>query len=274
MKLKELESRLSCVRLFEEPNVMLEQYPTSAHIAARILYTAQQSFEDIEGRVVGDFGCGTGMLTCAAAILGCERVIGIDIDDKALRQAAENVQRLDLSDRVELIRGDLSSPPLRDGEAPFDTIVMNPPFGTRVRGIDMTFLTHAIRSCSRAVYSLNKTSTRLHIQKTAGSLGALGSVIATLRFDIPKMYAFHKKTSADVEVDLWRFVPNADVATIDAALEKMMAQIRLSKREERRSASGRGKGGRRAGGGGNEKGCDRRRRDNNKRNTGRRRRRA
>jgi len=28
-----------------------------------------------------------------------------------------------------------------------------------------------------------------------------------LRFDVPKMYKFHKKKEVDIAVDLWRFVP-------------------------------------------------------------------
>ena len=33
MRLKELESNLQDVVVFEEPKILLEQYPTSAHIA-------------------------------------------------------------------------------------------------------------------------------------------------------------------------------------------------------------------------------------------------
>jgi predicted RNA methylase len=38
------------VALFDEPNYHLEQYPTSAQMAAPILYTINQSFEDITGK--------------------------------------------------------------------------------------------------------------------------------------------------------------------------------------------------------------------------------
>lgn len=41
----------------------------------------------------------------------------------------------------------------------FDTIVMNPPFGTRNTGIDTIFLLNAMKN-ARVVYSLHKTSTR------------------------------------------------------------------------------------------------------------------
>jgi predicted RNA methylase len=46
------------------------QYPTSPHIAAQVLSLIQGNYGDIEGRAVGDLGCGCGMLTIAAALLG------------------------------------------------------------------------------------------------------------------------------------------------------------------------------------------------------------
>ena len=63
MKLKELESYLQQVEGFEEPKVHLEQYITSGHIASHMLYTMDQTFDDIENNVVADFGCGCGVLS-------------------------------------------------------------------------------------------------------------------------------------------------------------------------------------------------------------------
>lgn len=43
----------------------------------------------------------------------------------------------------------------------FDTVVMNPPFGTKHNaGMDMKFLSAALNIAKTAVYSLHKTSTR------------------------------------------------------------------------------------------------------------------
>jgi predicted RNA methylase len=50
--------------------ISLEQYPTSAHLAAVLLTTASNSFDDIVGKSVVDLGCGTGMLACAASLIG------------------------------------------------------------------------------------------------------------------------------------------------------------------------------------------------------------
>ncbi|CAM9502521.1 unnamed protein product, partial [Choristocarpus tenellus] len=41
-----------------------------------------------------------------------------------------------------------------------DTVIMNPPFGTRNSGIDMIFLEQALQVASTAVYSMHKSSTR------------------------------------------------------------------------------------------------------------------
>lgn len=69
---------------------------TSAHLAARMVYTADLEFGDIEGRTVLDLGCGTGMLGIAAGIVGAGAVVGLDVDSGALAVAAENASDMDI----------------------------------------------------------------------------------------------------------------------------------------------------------------------------------
>ena len=52
-----------------------------------------------------DVGIGSGVLALAALILGVPRVFGLDIDEEALRVAAENARLNALSDRLELAHG-------------------------------------------------------------------------------------------------------------------------------------------------------------------------
>ena len=91
-------------------------------------------------------------------------------------------------------------------EKVFDTVIMNPPFGTKHNaGIDMKFLEIATKLATSAVYTLHKTSTRDHVLKKGKQLGAEGKVIAELRYDLPAAYKFHKKASVDIQVDFIRF---------------------------------------------------------------------
>ncbi|KAK8602246.1 hypothetical protein V6N13_058106 [Hibiscus sabdariffa] len=205
MKLKQLESLLGDLQQFSNPKVELEQYPTGPHIASRLLYTAENSFDDISNKVVADFGCGCGTLGAAAVLLGAEQVIGIDIDSQSLEKASMNAEDLELD--IDFVQCDIGNLGWR-GQI-VDTVVMNPPFGTRKKGVDMDFLFVALKVASRAVYSLHKTSTRDYIKRAAlRDLNASSAeVLCELRFDVPQLYKFHKKKEVDIAVDLWRFVP-------------------------------------------------------------------
>eukprot|EP00889_Picochlorum_renovo_P002689 jgi/Picre1/29719/NNA_005102.t1 len=172
MKLKQLESMLQDVAVFRDPKVELEQYPTGAHLASRLLYTAATSFDDVESKLVVDLGCGTGMLSIGAALLGAGHVLGIDADEDALCIAQENLDEYEgmpvdlVCARVEHTASVVSA----------DTVITNPPFGTRSKGADMEFLRAAFRISRHSVYSLHKTSTRKYIAKYAVNvLGALSA---------------------------------------------------------------------------------------------------
>lgn len=88
----------------------------------------------------------------------------------------------------------------------FDTVIMNPPFGTKHNaGMDMKFLMTAFNLGRNVVYSLHKSSTRDYTQRRAIEVGAKAEVYATLRYNLNSSYKFHKKTTVDIEVDCWRF---------------------------------------------------------------------
>ena len=52
-----------------------------------------------------DVGTGSGVLALGALMLGVPRAPGIDIDDEALRVAAENARINGLDERLQLTRG-------------------------------------------------------------------------------------------------------------------------------------------------------------------------
>ncbi|CEG77414.1 hypothetical protein RMATCC62417_12172 [Rhizopus microsporus] len=204
MKLKELESILQDCEVFDEPKIQYEQYPTTPHLAARMLYTADTVYNDIEDKAVGDFGSGCGILSIAANILGAGYSVGFDIDPDAIRIAQENCEQFDVV--VDFVNTDLIQANLERFQGKLDTIIMNPPFGTKNnKGIDMLMLKKAIDTATTSVYSLHKTSTREHIMKKAQEWGVSFEVVAEMKFDVPMMYKFHKKKNVEIAVDFLRF---------------------------------------------------------------------
>ncbi|CAN6456580.1 unnamed protein product [Victoria cruziana] len=189
MKLKQLESHLGNLEQFTEPKIDLEQYATRPHIASRMIYTAENTFGDITSKVVADFGCGCGTLGIACALLDAEHVVGIDVDSLSLETALSNADDLEVD--IDLVQCDIHH---LDWRGPMvDTVVMNPPFGTRKKGADMDFLLKALKHIKRAALrDFNATS---------------AEVLCELRFDVPQLYKFHKKKEVDIAVDLWRFTP-------------------------------------------------------------------
>jgi len=204
MKLKQLEQHLQEVEGFENPKILLEQYPTRPHIAACMVHTMAYTFDDIEDKLVADLGCGCGVLAIGSVMLGAGAVTGFDVDQDALEQFQGNISDFEM-DNIDLVNMDIESLN-EDWTNKFDTVIMNPPFGTKHnKGLDLKFLQTGIMMASGAVYSLHKTSTRDHVVKKAAEWGAEAQVLAELRYDLPNTYKHHKKSSVDINVDFIRF---------------------------------------------------------------------
>lgn len=207
IKLKKLEEYLQCIDSFEKPKILLEQYVTPSHIASHFLFTVQNNYDDIRGKIIADLGAGTGMLSIGSAILEASHCVGFEIDSDALAVAKYNADEMEISN-VDFVQCDV----LNDLEEvdckwhrAFDTVIMNPPFGTKKNaGMDMKFLKIATLLSKSKVYSLHKTSTRNYIQNKCKELNCEGEVIAELRYNIDASYKFHKHASRDIEVDVWR----------------------------------------------------------------------
>lgn len=58
-------------------------------------------------QTVLDVGCGSGILSVAALLLGAESAVGVDIDSVAVKVAKENAERNGVCDRAEFIKGNL-----------------------------------------------------------------------------------------------------------------------------------------------------------------------
>lgn len=176
VSIKNLECYLQDIEDFDEPKINLEQYATPPHIASVMLNIIDQNYDDLNGKFVADLGCGTGRLLIGSLLCGSSMSIGIDVDRVALEIALQNLKDLFSDDEdadigqiynncdgFNLIQADLGS--VSDDEGiltgfKFDTVIMNPPFGTRQNNLDMIFLKRAISLTNGVVYSLHKTSTR------------------------------------------------------------------------------------------------------------------
>nr|CAG4638685.1 EOG090X0BVL [Cyclestheria hislopi] len=207
LKRKELEQYLQDVNGFEKPKILLEQYETRPHIAACMLHTIESVYGDLSGKSVLDLGCGCSILSIGAGMLEASYVLGIDIDIDALQIAQRNVEEFELTN-IDFIHCNVKSvPDVVHGEK-FDTVVMNPPFGTKHnKGLDTLFIEIALKCVKNTgvIYSLHKTSTREYFNKKASNWNVEPRVLAELRYDLPATYRFHNKTSVDIEVDFWRF---------------------------------------------------------------------
>ena len=184
------------MRPHPSPSLRLEQYTTPAVIAADILFLAAFTCQDIVGKTVVDLGAGTGRLAIGAASLGAHQVTAIDIDPVAIEVARENAE-MAMAD-IDWIVGDLEA---IHGE--FDTVIMNPPFGTKQRHLDKVFLGRAIQ-LGRVVYSLHKSATREHISRYLERHGCKVCAIHEYTLDIPMMFEHHRKRKHPVKVDCYR----------------------------------------------------------------------
>lgn len=202
MRLRDLEIQLQSLERITDHKVSLESYPTPASIAATIIYAAEMEHGDIVGKTVCDLGCGDGVFAIGAALLGANRVIGIDLYSKALKAAKRNSTRLGTEDTVNLVLGDVSS--LTFGEH-VDTVVSNPPFGVKKRGADIGFLKTAISS-AQVIYSIHLAGekNRQYLKRVIQRLGGTVTQIETFEFPIPKIYEFHRKAKHLIRVDLYR----------------------------------------------------------------------
>jgi putative methylase len=213
----DLERFLSQVKAHPNPNVNLEQYTSSASIAATMLYLAAYVNDDLVGKNVLDLGCGTGRLGLGAAFLGAKNVVGIDIDALAVKTAQENAHDLTLVANTEWIVGDINAVCGR-----FDTVLQNPPFGVQTRFSDRPFLVKALEVGNK-IYSLHSHPevdrnliARLKAQKVLlevapsaflkwfiEQLNGNVKVVYALLMTIPHMFDFHTKLKHDFVIDLY-----------------------------------------------------------------------
>ncbi|MCS7113118.1 MAG: METTL5 family protein [Nitrososphaerota archaeon] len=198
---KKIEIDLSRLASYPKPKPSLEQYPTPVDLAVKVLRVAYLN-GDIYGRVVLDLGCGTGILSIGAALLGAYYVIGVDIDRSALETASMNAETLDVSDTIDWVQADVASLNLK---CKCDTVVQNPPFGVQRRGADRIFLFKALKT-GRVVYSMHKSGTDEFIKSYVEKCGGRIEAIYVAEIEIPYLFSFHRKPRHSVKINVYKVV--------------------------------------------------------------------
>lgn len=175
------------------PKVDLEQYSTPAIIAADLLWNAY-SLGDIADKKVMDLGCGTGIFAIASKLLGAASAIGVDIDKDSTDLASSYCGDVDFicSDICDL-----------ENDFDVDTIFQNPPFGSQKnakKGADLKFISKAIELSPKVLYSFHMASTEEFLISYFEKNDLEITHIFRYNFPIPKIYEFHTRESANVEV--------------------------------------------------------------------------
>ena len=193
---RDLAINLQKVSPHPKPKVALEQYTVPADLAAEILFLACYVYGDIEGKWVADLGTGTGRLALGASMLDAEYVVGIDLDPLSLAAASRNCKLLGL--QADWVLGDIET--LRGR---VDTVLMNPPFGTKRPHADVQFLDVALK-LGTVIYSIHKSSTRRFLHRWLLQRDTEVERVITTKMEIPHQFSFHTKRRRYVDVDVFR----------------------------------------------------------------------
>lgn len=215
MKLRNLEQSLQeNMEAFTCPKVHLEQYPSTSVIASRLVWIAETQYGDINGRSVLDLGCGAGMLSAAALLLEPELVVGVEIDTDAIADCVSNISGMfEHPPPFDIINTDVLCLPKLLRNSTFQTIILNPPFGTKCNaGIDAKFLevAFAMGTPNASIYSMHKSSTSSYIlsKSLRGEWKERVKevkVVDHFKFPLENQFKFHKKSLKTVDVSLFRF---------------------------------------------------------------------
>ena len=177
---------------FNQPKPELEQYSTPVDIVAEMIKLAN-SQGDLSGNVV-DLGCGTGRLAIGAALLGTE-VTGYEIDNGALELAKNYSKEHDLDIKwINLA--------IENIDKKYDTVIMNPPFGSQRPGADRAFLEKSLEIGKR-IWSIHMAETKNFVKDFIEKNS--GEIITAYEFDFPikNSMPFHTKNVSNQKAILY-----------------------------------------------------------------------
>ena len=190
---------LSGLEGFYKPKVSQEQYLMDGEIGATVLWNALL-LGDIEGKVIVDLGCGTGLLGIGSLLLGAKKAYFVDSDERALEIAKTNISKVESeSSKAVFLNEDIGRLNLHA-----DTVVQNPPFGTKVRHNDTFFLEKALK-IAPVVYSFHKSETKPFLGQFSAKNNSKITHVWDFRFPLKATLPFHRRQIQRIEVSCLRF---------------------------------------------------------------------
>ncbi len=185
---------------FRSPKVLLEQYSLPAQLIAFILVCVEK---DLMNQRIVEFGSGTGRISLPLLKFFSAHLLCVDIDSETMH----GLKRLLKSEKLdaELLLSAIEFLETYSWKDSYEVTIMNPPFGTKRRGIDIVFLEKALIFSKKviSIHKSNRESRRL-IDRISRNYNKSCEILATLEFPIPPLYVFHKKKSHYVDVDVYR----------------------------------------------------------------------
>ncbi len=185
IKKKDLEIVLEEIPPHPKPKARLEQYVTSASVAADILFLAY-SRGDIQSKIVLDLGCGTGIFTLGACLLQAAYIHAVDLDEDALKKAKKIAQKWGC-ENITFYHQDIN-----DFDKKGDTVLMNPPFGSQKKGADRPFLKKAVDTAPN-IYSLHNSKSVDFVKSFLQDLGYKIEGEKRYMLEIDRQFNFHSK---------------------------------------------------------------------------------
>ncbi|WMT53041.1 METTL5 family protein [Ferroplasma acidiphilum] len=186
---KALEIFLSRLEKPDFYNINLEQYPTDADTASTLLIEAYMD-GNIAGKDVIDLGTGNGIFAIGASYLGAKVSTGIDIDPEMVATSRKNAENT--ASDAEFANVDVS-----DVKGEYDTVLMNPPFGSVIKHDDMPFINKAIEIGTH-IYSIHNIKSYEYIREFYSQR------IQIIRQErifikVPRLYAHHTDNYHEIE---------------------------------------------------------------------------
>src|SRR5260370_8207891 len=182
---RQLEIQLGKLKILEKPNLKIEQYPVSSEAASELLYMADFEHDDLDGRVI-ELGTGRGRLAIGGGLMGAKEIVGVDVDEQALALARENAETAEVE--VGWVQSDIEKI-----KGKFDSVIMNPPYGTRTSHADIRFLERAFQ-LAPIIYSIHKSAPREYLVEFVTKPGRHIDQVRSLSMEIPHIFKFHTHT--------------------------------------------------------------------------------